>query len=201
VRTFRASNSVQVTNALRRNSLMTYHWVVYFLGPDDGVPDICCACSWIQDAFDFLRTLEELEGKIVTLRNAVNTITVDPGQTQTFVVLGISGSTALIVVEREEETPVEEARPSPRRKGSDSVAVRSSPRRIHSIVSGDSAEAGGRATHSTSGNGSSSSSSSGGASGKQSSAAPLAPEVVSLITPKHSRKRGADDFAVIDLTS
>lgn len=51
-----------------------------------------------------MHSLEELEGKSVYLRNAVNTLVIRPNEMDTFLDLGITTNTSLLVVEVDEES-------------------------------------------------------------------------------------------------
>ena len=51
-----------------------------------------------------MHSLEELEGKSIYLRNAVNTLVIRPNEMDTFLDLGITTNTSLLVVEVDEDS-------------------------------------------------------------------------------------------------
>lgn len=63
------------------------------------VEEIFYSLRFVQDAFIFLRTFEELEGFDFALRDAVNTVVLEPNEARTFVAAGVSSHLSLIVTE------------------------------------------------------------------------------------------------------
>lgn len=131
------------------------------------------AMSFTQDAFQFLRAQEELEGLQFGLRNAVNTLSLGAAESRSFEQVGVVTNTSLLVVVQEAPEPLLQADPTPQINGETGhTSVRSS------------ANINGSSSSTSSSNGSSGSSSNSGgqmkAQGEKKRAIASASEVVDL---------------------
>ena len=148
----------------------------------------------LQDAFQFLRAQKELEGKQFSLRDAVNTLSLEASDTRSFESAGVLSNSSLLVVVTSDETPPVIALPVASSSGTSSSSSSSAGAMGVPVMSGvkrtfDMFDTTGPGTNGSSSGSNSSSSSSGGAGAKEGGNTTL----------ESSRKQHQQQQQVVDL--